>query len=80
MVGLRSKIGTGCTIKDAMIMGSDYYETEVDQAAKQEAGVPIIGKMRKTMFVGFIVYLFFHSHPERTRERIKSSINTINQF
>lgn len=43
VVGLRSTIGAGCTIKDAMIMGSDYYESAVDQATKMANGHPPIG-------------------------------------
>ena len=27
VIGIRSLIGTGCTIEDSMIMGSDYFET-----------------------------------------------------
>jgi glucose-1-phosphate adenylyltransferase len=27
IIGIRSLIGSGCTIEDSMIMGADYYET-----------------------------------------------------
>lgn len=27
VVGIRSLIGSGCTIEDSMVMGADYYET-----------------------------------------------------
>ena len=27
VIGIRSLIGTGCTIEDSMVMGADYYET-----------------------------------------------------
>ncbi|GJP34923.1 hypothetical protein CLOM_g19401 [Closterium sp. NIES-68] len=46
VVGLRAKIGAGSIIKDTLIMGADYYETEEQQdALVASGGVPIgIGK------------------------------------
>jgi glucose-1-phosphate adenylyltransferase len=42
IVGLRSQIGKGCTIKHAMIIGADYYETDEQKATIEEAGgVPV---------------------------------------
>lgn len=32
-MGLRSRISEGCTIKRAMIMGADFYETDEERAA-----------------------------------------------
>jgi glucose-1-phosphate adenylyltransferase len=42
IVGLRSQVGKGCTIKHAMIIGADYYESD-EQKAKviAEGGVPV---------------------------------------
>ena len=42
VIGLRSTIGKGCTIQDAMIMGADYYESADQKAAVLAAGgIPI---------------------------------------
>jgi glucose-1-phosphate adenylyltransferase len=42
IVGLRSRIGKGSTIRDAMIMGADYYETEEQrQQLLSQGHVPI---------------------------------------
>ena len=42
IVGLRSQVGRGCTIKRAMIIGADFYESD-EQKAKviAEGGVPV---------------------------------------
>jgi len=42
IVGLRSQVGKGCTIKHAMLIGADYYESD-EQKAKviAEGGVPV---------------------------------------
>lgn len=39
VVGIRSRIGRGCQIRNSLILGADYYETE-DQLV---AGVPAMG-------------------------------------
>ncbi|CAI5466062.1 unnamed protein product [Closterium sp. Yama58-4] len=46
VIGLRAKIGAGSIIKDTLVMGADYYETEDQQdALLATGGVPIgIGK------------------------------------
>ncbi|CAI5505949.1 unnamed protein product [Closterium sp. Naga37s-1] len=46
VIGLRAKIGAGSVIKDTLVMGADYYETEEQQEALiASGGVPIgIGK------------------------------------
>ncbi|CAI5478511.1 unnamed protein product [Closterium sp. Yama58-4] len=46
VIGLRAKIGAGSIIKDTLVMGADYYETEDQQdALLASGGVPIgIGK------------------------------------
>eukprot|EP00197_Chlamydomonas_leiostraca_P013005 CAMPEP_0202865908 /NCGR_PEP_ID=MMETSP1391-20130828/6669_1 /ASSEMBLY_ACC=CAM_ASM_000867 /TAXON_ID=1034604 /ORGANISM="Chlamydomonas leiostraca, Strain SAG 11-49" /LENGTH=514 /DNA_ID=CAMNT_0049545799 /DNA_START=33 /DNA_END=1577 /DNA_ORIENTATION=- len=42
VVGLRSIIGKGCTIQDAMVMGADFYESDDQRAALlASGGVPI---------------------------------------
>ncbi|KXZ49415.1 hypothetical protein GPECTOR_21g641 [Gonium pectorale] len=42
VIGIRSIIGSNCTIQDALIMGADYYESEDQKAAALAAGgVPV---------------------------------------
>mmetsp|Transcript_3009 Transcript_3009/g.5703 ORF Transcript_3009/g.5703 Transcript_3009/m.5703 type:complete len:514 (+) Transcript_3009:77-1618(+) len=42
IVGLRSRISEGCTIKRAMIMGADFYETDEERAALiAKGGIPV---------------------------------------
>ena len=42
IIGLRSIIGKGCDIRDAMIMGADYYESDAKvQKVRAQGGVPI---------------------------------------
>ena len=43
IVGIRSRIGDGCRIERAVIMGSDFYESREDLARNRERGVPDIG-------------------------------------
>ncbi|MBZ5496492.1 MAG: glucose-1-phosphate adenylyltransferase [Acidobacteriia bacterium] len=42
IVGVRSRIGTGTTIKNSIIMGADSYETSEELAANAERGIPNI--------------------------------------
>ncbi|GLC41372.1 Glucose-1-phosphate adenylyltransferase [Pleodorina starrii] len=42
VIGIRSIIGSGCTVQDALIMGADYYESDEQRAALLAAGgVPV---------------------------------------
>lgn len=43
VVGIRTRIGTGTTIIDSYIMGSDYYETLEDIKAARAKGIPLLG-------------------------------------
>ena len=43
VVGLRSMIGPGATVRSSIIMGADYYESEDDQARNEQAGRPSVG-------------------------------------
>jgi glucose-1-phosphate adenylyltransferase len=43
VIGIRSRIGEGSVIKNAYIMGCDYYETIEQINAKTSAGEPILG-------------------------------------
>jgi len=42
VIGVRSRIETGCTINNALLMGSDYYESPAERLAVLESGkVPL---------------------------------------
>ena len=42
VVGVRSRIGKGVQIKDALIMGADFYEDERERAqVTAEGGIPL---------------------------------------
>jgi glucose-1-phosphate adenylyltransferase len=43
IIGVRSRIGTGTTIKNSIIMGADNYETTEAQAANAVQGIPNVG-------------------------------------
>ena len=43
VIGVRSRIGGGSTIKNSVIMGADYYETTQDLADNSARGAPNIG-------------------------------------
>jgi glucose-1-phosphate adenylyltransferase len=55
MLGIRSYIGEGSVIEDTIVMGADYYETEVQLAANKEKGRPNIGIGRNCRILGTIV-------------------------
>lgn len=40
LLGVRSRIGPGCVIRDTVIIGSDTFESEADRAANARAGRP----------------------------------------
>lgn len=40
LIGVRSRIGTGCTIRDTIIIGSDKFETDAQRAANRKVGRP----------------------------------------
>ena len=43
IVGLRSRIGRRVIVKEAIIMGADYYETDEEVQSRKKAGIPAIG-------------------------------------
>ena len=43
VIGIRSRIGSGTVIKNAYIMGCDYYETIEQIQSKNSNGQPILG-------------------------------------
>ena len=48
ILGIRSRIGSGATVKDAIIMGLDSYETEAQVLAAEARGIPHMGIGRDT--------------------------------
>jgi len=55
IIGIRSRIEQGVTIRDSIIMGSDYYETpfELDEDARMER--PLLGISRHSFIEGAII-------------------------
>lgn len=43
IIGIRSRIESGCTIKNAMVMGADYYESTETRKGLRDQGRPPIG-------------------------------------
>ncbi len=43
VVGIRSRVGHGSTVKNTYIMGSDYYETLTDIEKDKVQGIPLLG-------------------------------------
>src|SRR5207237_4825783 len=43
LLGVRSRIGAGVTIKDSIVIGADGFETDQDRVKNRERGVPDIG-------------------------------------
>jgi glucose-1-phosphate adenylyltransferase len=42
VLGIRSRIESGCTIEDSLLMGSDFYESAVERESNlKQSGVPI---------------------------------------
>jgi len=55
VIGLRSLIGPKTQIRSSIIMGADYYETEVNRAENKRLGRPEIGIGEGTVIEGAIV-------------------------
>jgi glucose-1-phosphate adenylyltransferase len=43
IIGIRSIIEAGCEIRDSIIMGADFYETEKSRLEKEQKGLPRLG-------------------------------------
>lgn len=43
IIGVRSRIGENCRVERAVIMGSDFFESDADLKVNRENGVPDIG-------------------------------------
>jgi len=55
VIGLRSVIGPNATIRSAVLMGADFYETDAAKAANRRLGRPDIGIGEGTTIEGAIV-------------------------
>jgi glucose-1-phosphate adenylyltransferase len=43
VIGLRSRLGEGVTLRDTVMIGADRFETAAERAANRRAGVPDLG-------------------------------------
>ena len=43
VIGVRSRIGEGVTLRDSVMIGADRYETDAERSANRRAGVPDLG-------------------------------------
>ncbi len=55
MIGVRCHIGRGVTIRNSVLMGSDYYQTEQELAADAALGRPPLGIGAGSLIEGAIV-------------------------
>ncbi len=55
VLGIRSFIGEGSFLEDTIVMGSDYYETEMQQCANEVKGRPHLGVGKNCRIIGAIL-------------------------
>eukprot|EP00887_Chlorella_sp_A99_P000011 scaffold16.g11.t1 len=55
IIGIRSRVDKGCTIRSALVMGADFYESEEERAAALAAGRPPVGVGEGTVLENVIV-------------------------
>ena len=55
VIGLRCQIGRNVVIRNSIIMGSDWYQTEAEETADRAAEHPLIGIGDDTVIEGAIV-------------------------
>ncbi|MSR65173.1 MAG: glucose-1-phosphate adenylyltransferase [Verrucomicrobiae bacterium] len=55
IIGIRSIIDGGCEIRDSIIMGADFYETEQSRLEKEQKGLPMIGIGKNCKIIRTIV-------------------------
>ena len=55
VIGIRSRIETGCVIDNALLMGSDYYESPVERSKSLESGKVPLGVGANTTILRAIV-------------------------
>ncbi|MBI4530540.1 MAG: glucose-1-phosphate adenylyltransferase, partial [Candidatus Latescibacteria bacterium] len=55
IIGVRSIIGKGCVIRESILMGADYYETEERKAVNRLQNIPDIGIGQHCRIEGAII-------------------------
>lgn len=55
VIGLRSIIGSKAVIKDSVIMGADYYESEEDRTKNRRLGRPDVGIGEGSIIAGALI-------------------------
>ena len=55
VIGLRSVIGDNVVIRESVLMGADYYESDADRAENRRLGRPDIGIGDDTVIEGAII-------------------------
>jgi glucose-1-phosphate adenylyltransferase len=55
VIGIRSRVGAGCRIRDSLVLGADFYETIDEMAQGTSDGVPPIGIGEETVIEKAIV-------------------------
>jgi len=43
IIGIRSRIGNGCIIENALVMGVEFYQSDEERQADKAAGIPPVG-------------------------------------
>jgi len=55
VVGVRTRIGKNCTLRDNVIIGADRYETDAERQDNQRRGLPNVGVGDGTVIEGAIL-------------------------
>ena len=55
IVGIRSRIGAECRIRNSLLIGADFYETLADMESTIARGIPAVGIGRKTVIENAII-------------------------
>ncbi len=55
VLGVRSRVGAGATLRNALVLGADYYETEAEAERSARAGHPPMGVGEGALVEGAIV-------------------------
>jgi glucose-1-phosphate adenylyltransferase len=55
VIGIRSRVGAGCCIRDSLILGADFYETLEEMAQGTSDGLPPVGIGEDTVIEKAIV-------------------------
>lgn len=55
IVGLRCRIGKGCMIRNSILMGCDFFETDLEKAENRKNGLPSLGIGDNTVIENAII-------------------------